>query len=168
VDGIQRFDTREVQAYMSRGVSRRMQHVNTAAVRQALSSSNDMFDIMTCSLLYRRHIQLMRHDPELERFLELLEPAGVISVTVGEDTQLEILMFMIHVFDGIHDDIGVGIRESRIHQDQPIVAGDQKRFDDSTRTVDAARNDLDVLDRNIFYDADHRCSFILGSWLLYL
>ena len=59
-------------------------------------------------------------------------------------------MPVVHVFDGIHDDIGVGVRESGIHQDEPIVAGDQKRFDDSSRTVDAARDDLDVLDRNIF------------------
>jgi len=49
-----------------------MDDVNAAAVRQTLSSFDDMFDIITGRLLYRRHVELMRHHLELKCFLELL------------------------------------------------------------------------------------------------
>ena len=57
---------------MSRRVSRRMDDVNTAAVRQTLAAFDDVLDVVTGRLLDRRHVELVRHHLELERLLELL------------------------------------------------------------------------------------------------
>src|SRR5882724_1203209 len=87
-----RLEPRQVQADMSRRVSRRMDDVNAAAVRQTLSSFDDMLDIVTRRFLDRRHVELMRHHLELECFLELLQAAGMIAVAMCQHTKLQVRM----------------------------------------------------------------------------
>jgi hypothetical protein len=72
-----------------------------------------------------------------------------------EHAQLEISVFTVHLDNGIHDDIRIGVGESGIDQDESFVAADQERFHDAARTIDAAGNDLHAVDGFIFQDADH-------------
>src|SRR4029077_14063100 len=111
-DGVSRdhrLDAWKMQADMSRRVSRRMDDVNAAAVRQTLSSFDDMLDVITRRFLDRGHIELMRHHLEIERLLELLQSAGMIAVAMREHAKFQIRMLVIHVSKRIHNDIRIGV-----------------------------------------------------------
>src|SRR6516165_2259299 len=104
-----RLELRQMQADMSRRVSRRMDDVNAAAVRQTLSSFDDMLDIVTRRFLYRGNVEPMRHHLELECFLELLQSAGMIAVAMGKNAKFQVRMLVIHVSKRIHNDIRIGV-----------------------------------------------------------
>jgi hypothetical protein len=106
-------------------------------------------------LLYGRHVKFVRQHFELECLLEFLEPARVIAMPMREYAQSEIRVFTAHLDDGIHDDIGIGVGESGIDQDDSFVTADQERFYDAARAIDAAGNDFYAVNGFIFQDADH-------------
>jgi hypothetical protein len=63
-------------------------------------------------------------------------------------------MLMPHFYNRVHDDIRIGIGKPGIDQDEPLVAGDQERFDDASRALHAARDYFHTVDRDIFQNAD--------------
>src|SRR5258708_23225297 len=89
-----RLEPRQMQADMSRRVSRRMDDVNAAAVRQTLSSFDDMLDVITRRFLDRGHIELMRHHLEVERLLELLQSAVLIAWPIVQHAQSQVLLLL--------------------------------------------------------------------------
>jgi hypothetical protein len=83
----------------------------------------------------------------------------MIAVAVREHAEFKIFMLAIHIFDRIHDDVGVGIREPGIDQNQPIVAGNEKRLNDAARPFHSARNNFNAVDGKVFENTDHKSSF---------
>jgi hypothetical protein len=80
----------------------------------------------------------------------------MIAVPVGEDAKYQIRMLLPHVFNGVHDDVGIGVRGAGVDQDHPIFAGDKKGFDHaSVSDRNSTRHDFHAVDRDIFQNADH-------------